>query len=144
MYLRGRHRYRLVIGGVSKVWMVGRGVNVHLDHFVLRFMVTWCTSFQGHNITFMHQKGRLRVASFQKWAFTNTTPAPYLSKPITKNRKHCNYQQSWGSLQVYICAGGFRVCKTKQTYVTLSHALCPIMHQRNKRFMTNKHTNVKI
>jgi hypothetical protein len=50
-------------------------------------------------------------------------------------------QKSCGSLQVYV--GGFRVCKTKQTYVTLSHTLVSNHAPKKQAIYGGKRKNYK-
>ena len=71
----------------------------------------------------MHQKRRLRMETKQKRACAHKHNHCSI-KIWPKHTQKCNIaavHKSCASLQV--CAGGFKVCKTKQIYVTLSHTL---------------------
>ena len=92
-------------------------------------------------------------ASIEKAQGRNTTRVSVCSqtqyplyKSLTQTRKIATIaimQKSCGSLQV--CARGFRVCKTKQTYVTLSYTLVSNYVPKKQVSCDKKiHTNVKI
>ena len=90
------------------------------------------------NIAFICQKRMIRVETQQEWRCVHKHHTRSI-KFCPKHKKPATFaalQMSCGSLQV--CAGGFRVCKTQQTYVTMSHTWVSNHAPKNSRFTSNE------